>query len=199
MTSTDICKLFLSNEFINHEFFMEIAERKLDLCRNQFKLRLVVLEPTIGKSENFKSVVYRARLSIEINDTKVKHLVDVVIKAALTKLEMTQELAIFDRECLMYKDVIGSFEKLFQKRAGETVAFGPQLVKIFTEPIEMIVLEDLKADGYELFDRKIGLDLDQAKLVLTKLAKFHAASAVRYQKVKHFLFNLFEVKNFKNF
>jgi hypothetical protein len=45
------------------------------------------------------------------------------------------------------------------------------------------VLDDLKASGYEMLDRKIGLNLQQTKLFLDKLAKFHAASAVCYRKV----------------
>jgi hypothetical protein len=56
-------------------------------------------------------------------------------------------------------------------------------VKFETEPYEIIVLDDLSGFGYVLKDRKVGIDLEHAKLVLSKLAKFHAASAIQYEKV----------------
>ena len=44
-------------------------------------------------------------------------------------------------------------------------------------------IDDLKAIGYEMLDKKVGLTLTQTKLALSKLAKFHAASSIRHQKV----------------
>lgn len=46
-----------------------------------------------------------------------------------------------------------------------------------------MVLDDLKAENYEMLSRHAGLNVAQGKLLLSKLAKFHAASAVRYQTV----------------
>lgn len=48
----------------------------------------------------------------------------------------------------------------------------------------VIILEDLILKGYRLIEDKTGLDLPHAKVVLGKLAKFHAMSAVLYTKVK---------------
>jgi aminoglycoside phosphotransferase family enzyme len=44
-----------------------------------------------------------------------------------------------------------------------------------------IVLEDLNQLDYKLANRKQRFDLDRAKVVLEKLAKFHAASAALYK------------------
>lgn len=41
-----------------------------------------------------------------------------------------------------------------------------------------IMLEDLRQQGYAPVDRIEGLDMENLKLVLTKLAKFHAVTAV---------------------
>ena len=46
-----------------------------------------------------------------------------------------------------------------------------------------MVLDDLKVNGYEMMGRKVGFNVDQTKFALTKLAKFHAASVVKYQTV----------------
>lgn len=48
----------------------------------------------------------------------------------------------------------------------------------------VIILEDLILKGYRLIEDKTGLDLPHAKVVLGKLAKFHAMSAVLHTKVK---------------
>ncbi len=56
-------------------------------------------------------------------------------------------------------------------------------IKFETEPYEILVLDDLSGFGYMMKDRKMGIDLEHAKLVLSKLAKFHAASAIQYEKV----------------
>lgn len=48
----------------------------------------------------------------------------------------------------------------------------------------VIILEDLLLKGYRLVEEKTGLNLPHAKVVLGKLAKFHAMSAVLYTKVR---------------
>lgn len=83
---------FLDSEAISDNFFIEIVESKLKLSRDRFKLRLVLVSPVTGKNENFVSVVYRAKIKIEINETKARESVDVIIKTLLTTIP---ELKIF--------------------------------------------------------------------------------------------------------
>jgi len=47
---------------------------------------------------------------------------------------------------------------------------------------ELYILEDLGALGYESFDRRQGLNLEEAKICVRKLAQFHGASKVLYEK-----------------
>lgn len=47
-----------------------------------------------------------------------------------------------------------------------------------------IVLEDLNELGYELANRKQRLDVERTKKLLSKLAQFHATTAVLYSKVR---------------
>lgn len=184
----DQSEAFLNSDTLGDEFFCSIVERRLNIPRDSFKIRLVLLSPAIGKNENFVSVVYRAKIKIEILETHERQCVDVIIKALLTTLEEFKKFSVFPRERFLYEDIIKSFEKIWYERANETVQFGPACIKVETDPYEIIVMDDLKACGYQMLDRKVGLTAAQTKLALTKLAKFHAASAVRYQKVS---------KNFK--
>lgn len=180
---------FLSSDAINDDFFVDVIERKLNTTRDKFKLRLVFIAPATGKNENYVSVVYRAKISVEMIETKEKLFVNVIIKALLTLMIQMKEFAVFEREILMYQDVIESFEKIWSDATGEEAAFGPKCIKVVSDGYEIIVLDDLKPDGFEMIDRKIGVNLNQAKLVLSKLAKFHASSAIRYEKVKIYIFD----------
>lgn len=45
-------------------------------------------------------------------------------------------------------------------------------------------MEDISVDGYKTADRTAGLDMEHVKLVLDKLAKYHAASAYHFEKVQ---------------
>lgn len=175
---------FLNSDVICDDFFIEIVESKLKITRDQFKLRLVLLSPATGKNENYLSVVYRAQIKIEILETKERKSVDVIIKALLSVMPEMKEFGVFPRERFVYEDILASFEKIWFDRAGEVVKFGPRSIKFETDPYEIIVLDDLKAEQYEMMNRKVGLNLAQTKMLLTKLAKFHAASSIRYQKVK---------------
>lgn len=174
---------FLDSDAIGDDFFIDIVEKKLKLKRDDFKLRLVLLSPATGKNENFVAVLYRAKIKIEIIATNERQSIDVIIKALLTTMKEMKEYSVFPRERFVYENILDSFEKIWLERDGEVVQFGPKSIKFETDPYEIIILDDLKANGYEMLNRKEGLNKEQSKLLLAKLAKFHAASTIRYQKV----------------
>lgn len=175
--------LFLNSDAVGDEFFYDIVEKKLDLNRDKFAVRLVLLSPATGKNENFVSVVYRAKIKVEILETKERRSVDVIIKVLLSTMEELKAFSVFPRERFMYEDVISSYERIWLDRAGKEIRFGPRSIKFEADPYEIIVLDDLKAEKYEMLNRQTGLNLVQSKLLLEKLAKFHAASAIRHQTV----------------
>jgi hypothetical protein len=185
MDSRDVqSNKFLASDAINDDFFIDIVERKLKTSRDKFKLRLVFIAPATGKNENYVSVVYRAKISVELIDTKEKIFVNAIIKVLLTSMKEMKEFAVFEREILMYQEVIPSLEKIWKDATGEDANFGPKCLKVSSDGFEIMVLDDLRNEGFEMIDRKVGMNLIQAKLVLSKLAKFHAASAIRFEKVK---------------
>lgn len=173
----------MESDTISDEFFIDIVARKLNISREEFKLRIVLLSPATGKNENYASVLYRAQIKIEIIATKEKRSVDVIIKALLSTLEEMKEFSVFPRERLIYEKVLRNFEKIWLDRTGETILFGPQSIKFETDPYEVIVLDDLKAGNFKMMDRKAGLDLAHARILLAKLARFHATSVIAFQKV----------------
>lgn len=177
---------FLSSDTLSDDFFSSIVEHKLNIKRDSFKIRLALLTPATGSNENFVSVVYRAKIKIDMIETKERKNIDVIIKALLTTIPEFKQFSVFPRERFMYEDIISSFENIWLERAHQVVEFAPKCLKIETDPYEIIALDDLKANGYQMLDRKIGLTAAQTKSALTKLAQFHAAGAVRYVKVRIF-------------
>lgn len=175
---------FLNSDAVNDEFFIEIAANALNINRDKFKLKLVLISPAAGKNENFVSVVYRVKIKIQLLETNENQSVDVIIKALLTTLKEFKEFSVFPRERFMYEDVVTSYEKIWLEKTGEVIQFGPKAIKFETDPYEIIVLEDLKASNYKMLDKLAGFTYDQSKVLLSKLAKFHAASAIRYQTVR---------------
>lgn len=59
---------------------------------------------------------------------------------------------------------------------------------VFCEPVDIIVLEDLKQEGFQMFDRHSVFDMTQVSKILQLLAKFHAASAVYVTKVSNYCY-----------
>jgi hypothetical protein len=174
---------FLNSDAVNDDFFIEIVESALKITRDQFRLKLVLISPAAGTNNNFVSVVYRAKIKIHVLASDESKSVDVIIKALLTTIKEFKEFSVFPRERFMYEDIVQSFEKIWLEKTGEEIQFGPKSIKFETDPYEIIVLQDLKAAKYEMLNKLTGLTMAQAKMLLTKLAKFHATSAVRYQKV----------------
>lgn len=179
---------FLSSDAVNDEFFIDIIEKKLKIARDKFELRLVLITPAAGKNENFVCVVYRAKIKILLLETNEIVTSSVVIKALLSLMKEFKEFSVFPRERFTYENIITSFEKIWLER-GKEIQFAPRCLRFDTDPYEMFVMEDLQAMGYKMLDRKIGANKEQTKCLMSKLAKFHAASAVRYRKVSSFDFS----------
>lgn len=53
----------------------------------------------------------------------------------------------------------------------------------------MLVLSDLKVEGYAMEDRFERLNIEQAKLTLSKVAKLHASGVIYAERVRIILFS----------
>lgn len=173
---------FLNSEALSDEFFIEIVKNKLGKSRDEFRLRLVALSPATRKNENFVSAVFRVKIKIEILESASLSSIDVIMKVLFREEGTVKLLDVFQRERLFYEDILGALEEIWS-REGEEIQIAPKLLKVETEPFKFLVLEDL-SESFEVIDRKLGFNLEQSRLVLRKLAKFHAAGAVYHQQVR---------------
>jgi hypothetical protein len=112
-------------DYIDDEFFIGIVKNELKINQEDFKLRLVLLEPATGANENHTSILYRAIIKIEFKDGK-RETVKVIVKALLDAMpEELKNFNIFYRERRMYEKFLPIFEQTW-KSAGTEVQFGPR-------------------------------------------------------------------------
>lgn len=170
-------------KWLNTEFFTEIVEKDLKLKREEFDVTITSIKPAVGKGENYMSMMYR--IVIEIKTKTNIEVRSIIIKSLVDTIPMAKEFGIFDKEIQVYAAVIPALESEYE-RVGEVIQFGPKCLKTTSDPTDLIVLNDLSCLGYKMGDRRVGLDLNHAKLFITKLAKFHAASATYVEKNGNF-------------
>lgn len=88
----------------------------------------------------------------------------------------------FVREALVYDEILPLFMN-YQQSKGICAAEGfyevPECyASIMTEYEEALFFEDLKASGFEMFDRHKSVTFEHVRLVMETLGKFHAISMV---------------------
>lgn len=129
--------------------------------------------------DNYLSAIYRVTVK-----TRAEAELSFIVKSLTESAQgFVTVIQAFPREMLMYDLILPHMEKLWRDYSGETVPFGPRCEYTGKEHGEVIVLQDLKAIGFSMRDRRMGLHLEEAKMVLRKMAKFHACSVKRVEEV----------------
>lgn len=85
---------------------------------------------------------------------------------------VVKESQVFEKEKLMYETILPAIETI----AGTT--FAPKCFYIQEEGSKLLVFNDLRDLGYTMCDRMKGMDFDHCKLLVEKLAVFHASSMI---------------------
>jgi hypothetical protein len=75
------------------------------------------------------------------------------------------------------------YRLLNDKSSGEFQPFAARCLYYHSgSPASVIVLEDLKEQGFSMVDRTVGMDMQHCLLVIKAIAQSHAASAVLHLK-----------------
>lgn len=83
---------------------------------------------------------------------------------------LSNESQVFEKEKMIYEKVLPGLESISR------ITFAPKCFYSQETPHKLIVLSDLRPLGYSIRDRKAGLDFDHCKLVVQRLAAYHASS-----------------------
>lgn len=170
--------------WMTESFFVDVIAAKLDVPKDAFTIEGLDVQAATESGDNFVSVMYR--VSVQVNSAVSGERQDVsLIVKALPNMGLSEEmitsLNVFPKEIAMYTEVLPAFERLYRER-GVEVAFGPRCLKHCSQPTDIIVMEDLKDRGFRMANRREGLDMEHCKKLLGRLARFHAASAVQYER-----------------
>lgn len=94
---------------------------------------------------------------------------------------MMENNNLYPREIRVYSELLPEIQKLLEA-VGDQTKFAPKCLYSSHVPKMMLLFEDMKELGYSVIPKENQMDVDNAFLVLDKLAKLHAASAVLKEK-----------------
>ncbi|XP_037921451.1 uncharacterized protein LOC119658249 [Hermetia illucens] len=170
--SSEAEKDFVVPDHLTREVFRKCLEKDL----KEDNIRIVHFEITPGSNpgDNYTSKIYRCKVIYNQPHTEDK-TVHLIAKSIIIPTNMPDndfnDNGIIEKEMDVYQELLPKLSKFLN---GTVVA--PKCYDIFTEPNQNFIFEDMKALGYACADRVSGLDADHLKVVLNKIAKFHAAS-----------------------
>ncbi|CAG9811444.1 unnamed protein product [Chironomus riparius] len=129
--------------------------------------------------ENFASAVYRATIKFTSKYQKDVKEMSVIIKtqpACMDQpdMEILLDTTLYDTEIAAYTEVLVKVQELVDA-AGYDDVISPKLIYYTLTPRPVIMLEDVKANGFDTMIPKLHEDFEVSKMILRRLAKFHAA------------------------
>ncbi|CAL7938311.1 unnamed protein product [Xylocopa violacea] len=135
-------------------------------------------EPGSGRGDNYTSMLYRVRAKGQkqmkngewVNCERA--IIYKVLPRSREHREAFKSELLFRNEVAFYTHVWPALDKL---QVNGTKVFGG-VAKIYAARHNLIAMEDLRERGFQMADRRKGLQLDHLKRALKALAGFHALS-----------------------
>ncbi|XP_045114527.1 uncharacterized protein LOC123506479 isoform X2 [Portunus trituberculatus] len=128
------------------------------------------------KGDNYASLVTSVEVKYELDGNSSEVVYVVKINTGKTFGGDNMFDLFFQKECNFFLDIAPQMNSVL-KEIGHTDINVPKCFHAsLEEGKEVIFLEDLRARGYKMVDRKQGLDKAHTTLVLRELARLHAAS-----------------------
>ncbi|XP_063975830.1 uncharacterized protein LOC135161837 [Diachasmimorpha longicaudata] len=161
-------------------FFEKILHRGLRDTTIQ-DVVLIKKESATQKGDNFLSLLTRLTLRYVCNASgencrdKIERTAHLIVKeepiVSETALESIREMDIFNTERQLLEEVLPRIEELVGRKLAPKVYYSS------TDP-QIIVMEDISAQGFKNSSRLLGLNQAQVLMVLESLADLHAGSVL---------------------
>uniref|UniRef100_A0A336MB58 CSON013154 protein n=2 Tax=Culicoides sonorensis TaxID=179676 RepID=A0A336MB58_CULSO len=168
--------------WLTTEFLINITKTKHDLTP-QDKVTIKSFETSYAsaKGDNYLGTVFRLETKVMFHnhDNTDYYIIKTTDGEVVSGSNaMADEFKAYQIEMEMYELILPALEKLWLELGNENVKFGPRCYGVFRKPFDIIVLEDLKQEGFFVLDRLTNFNMIQVKEIIKWLAKFHAASVV---------------------
>jgi len=145
-------------DFQNPEWLTEAYVTKAfreGLNKPDLKILKFSAEPAVGKGENYSSILIRIAVQYVNAEGAEPENVSVVFKTQAVGefLKFSQKTRLFKKEALMTRSILPEVNKVLKKFFPDQSNLNATAIWNGVEPIECIVFEDLKVDGFHLTNR----------------------------------------------
>ena len=145
------------------------------------KLKSWLIEDFTSKGDNYASFV--TSIKVKVENPISKNLDELTYIAKLSPCRdseawKTVTNKLFINEGTFLTQVIPDFNNVLQSLEFKKLNVPTCYYTCFKEEEEFNVLNDLRRDGFEMGNRKQGLDFEHISLVIKEIARLHASSYV---------------------
>ncbi|XP_069690920.1 uncharacterized protein [Periplaneta americana] len=169
--------------WMNNSFF-EMALRSGENNSN-ITVTSTDVQRATAPGENFMSEIYRVTVQMVRGDeSEKKSLIVKITPIGKYTTQFVNESDMFAREARMLKDVMPAMQRLLDEvlpRKCKPFA-AKHVYSCLDPPTPVIIVEDLKEQGFQMSHLSANLDLNHSLLVIRTIARFHAASVVLKEK-----------------
>lgn len=139
------------------------------------------------------AVTIKGKQMVDLDNDKELSLMCKLLPENKARRDYFDSVRLFDREVLVYNDILPMFRK-FQIERNISLNDGffqyPKCYLAVADAVKdhyVIVMENVKSSGYQLWDKMIPVDFDTSAIFVATLGRFHGLSyALRDQKPELF-------------
>ncbi|XP_045586381.2 uncharacterized kinase-like protein D1044.1 [Procambarus clarkii] len=130
------------------------------------------------KGDNYITIVTSVSVKFTLAGRESTSSYVIKLKPQMPPGEVLSEFfaAIFKKEAEFFQEILPLLNAELTTRGFGCLRMAKWFYSSLKKDEGMIFLEDLRSRGFKMFDRKKGMDVAHATLVLQELARFHAAS-----------------------
>lgn len=159
----------------------ELVKRALQTCHGLnssscLKLKNCDFKRSLVSGENYCSDIYQIDVEYDVNGNANN-------KWFIVKIMIPEFIDIGSNEKIMFSEVLPAMENILKSKNVENPKLHGQCWVYENKKHEVYVLENLNYLGYFCAERTKGLDLQQSRILIKKMAKFHAASMLYVKEV----------------
>ncbi|XP_017017457.1 uncharacterized protein [Drosophila kikkawai] len=154
---------------------------KVYFKNNSLKLEKLEVKPAIPNGENYASIMTRINVEYTTKESGEKQATNFLVKTTVASKDpaahVLKHYGIYTREMDMYEKILPQLAVIVKGELEDSMRLFAGTVNVDRER-DSIIFEDLSLEKYKVACRLKKLDLEHTRLVLEKLADFHAAGAV---------------------